>query len=93
MARVSSILKSWMSPTKTEEAGATDLCPCCGGSGYIYSPRTTAKDVAVTILCSVLLLAIAIPAAWATEQWMERESQKIVHHMMMWHEPIESWNQ
>jgi hypothetical protein len=35
------------------------------------------KDIAVTILCSILLLAIAIPAAWATEQWMEREGQKV----------------
>lgn len=53
----------------------------------------TAKDVAVTVLCSILLLGIAIPAAWATEQWMERESQKLVRHMMIWREPIESWNQ
>jgi hypothetical protein len=31
----------------------------------------------MTILCSILLLAIAIPAAWAaTEQWMEREGAK-----------------
>jgi hypothetical protein len=80
-----------MNPSKTEETTANDVCPCCGAP--VYVPRTTAKDVAVTILCSILLLAIAIPAAWATEQWMERESQKIVSHMMIWHEPIESWNQ
>jgi hypothetical protein len=53
----------------------------------------TAKDVAVTVLCSILLLAIAIPAVCVTEQWMERESRKIISHMMIWHEPIESWNQ
>lgn len=47
----------------------------------------------MTILCSLLLLAIAIPAAWATEQWMEREGQRIVSHMMIWRELIESWNQ
>jgi hypothetical protein len=50
------------------------------------------KDIAITILCSILLLAIAIPAAWATEQWMEREGQKVVNHMTIWREPIESWN-
>jgi hypothetical protein len=33
------------------------------------------------------------PPAWATEQWMEREEQKIVDHMMIWQDPIESWNQ
>jgi hypothetical protein len=50
------------------------------------------KDVAATVLCSILLLAIAIPAAWATEQWMERAGEKFVNHMTIWHEPIESWN-
>jgi hypothetical protein len=53
----------------------------------------TVKDVAITILCSVLLLAIAIPAGWATEQWMERKGQQVVNHMMIWQDPIESWNQ
>ena len=38
-------------------------------------------------------VAIAIPAVWAREHWMERGSQKIIGHMMIWHEPIESWNQ
>jgi hypothetical protein len=66
-------------------------CPYCGAR--VYAPRTTAKDIVVTVLCTILLLAIAIPAVWATEQWMERESQKIISHMMIWHEPIESWNQ
>jgi hypothetical protein len=69
---------------------ANDACPCCGA--HVYAPRATAKGVPITILCSILLLAIAIPAAWATEQWMEREGQKIANHMI-WHEPIESWNQ
>jgi hypothetical protein len=55
--------------------------------------QVTAKDVAITILCSILLLAIAIPAAWATEKWMEREGQKVANHMMIWREPIETWSQ
>jgi hypothetical protein len=80
-----------MNPPKTEEMAANDACPCCGAR--VYAPRATAKDVAITILCSILLLAITIPAAWATEQWMEREGQKVVNHMMIWREPIESWNQ
>lgn len=91
--RLSSILKSWMTPTKTEESPASDVCPCCGGRGYTHPPRTTAKDIAVTALCSILLLAIAIPAAWAMERWLEREDQKFVSHMMTWREPIETWNQ
>jgi hypothetical protein len=77
-----------MNSSKTEGPVANDACPCCGAR--VYAPRTTAKDSAITILCSILLLAIAIPAAWATEQWMEREGQKVVNHMTIWREPIES---
>ncbi|MGD0446146.1 MAG: hypothetical protein ABSA39_19605 [Edaphobacter sp.] len=80
-----------MNPLKTEDSAANDACPCCGAR--VYMPRTTVKDIAIIILCSILLLAIAIPAAWATEQWMEQEGQKVVSHMMIWREPIESWNQ
>ena len=79
-----------MNPLKTEERAVNDVCPGCGAR--VYAPRTTAKDVAVTILCSILLLAIAIPAAWATEQWMERAGERFVNHMMIWREPIESWD-
>jgi hypothetical protein len=39
-----------------------------------------------------LLLAIAVLAAWATEQWVERQSHKVMDRMI-WREPIESWNQ
>ena len=70
---------------------ANDACPCCGAR--VCTPRVTAKDVAITILCSILLLAIAIPAAWATGKWMEREGQKVANHMMIWREPIETWSQ
>ena len=91
LAPVFSICKSWINPPKTEDTAANQACPCCGAR--VYAPRTTAKDIAITFLCSILLLAIAIPAAWATEQWMEREGQKIVNHMMIWREPLESWNQ
>jgi hypothetical protein len=80
-----------MNPPKTEGTAANEACPCYGGR--VYAPRTTPKDIAITILCSILLLAIAIPAAWATEQWMEREGQKVANHMMIWREPIESWSQ
>jgi hypothetical protein len=72
LARALSIWKSWMNPPKTEDKTANDVCPSCGAR--VYTPRTTTKDIAVTILCSILLLAIAIPAAWATEQWIDRES-------------------
>ena len=80
-----------MNSPKTEDKTANNVCSSCGAR--VYTPRTAAKDIAVTILCSILLLAIAIPAAWATEQWIDRDSQKVVSHMMVWREPIESWNQ
>ena len=91
LARALSTCKNWMNPPKTEGTAANEACPYCGAR--VYTPRMTAKDVAITILCSVLLLAIAIPAGWATEQWMERKGQQVVNHMMIWQEPIESWNQ
>jgi hypothetical protein len=81
-----------MNPPKTEESSVSELCPCCGSRLDAYTPRTRSKDVAVTILCAILLLAIAVPAAWATEQWMELAGEKFVNHMVIWHEPIESWN-
>jgi hypothetical protein len=80
-----------MNPPKTEGTAANEACPYCGAR--VYAPPTTAKDVAIIVLCPILLLAIAVPAAWATEQWMEREGQKVAHHMTIWREPIESWSQ
>jgi hypothetical protein len=80
-----------MNPPKIEETVTNDACPCCGAR--VYAPRAKAKDGVITILCSILLLATAIRPAWATEQWMEREGQKVVNHMMIWQDPIESWNQ
>lgn len=83
--------KRWTNSRKTENAVMNDVCPCCGAK--VYVSRTTVRDIALAVLCSVLLLAIAVPVAWATEQWMERQSQRIYDHMMILHEPIESWNQ
>lgn len=86
----SSTWKRWMNPQKTEEANVNDICPCYGAKGYV--PRTSARDIAISVLCWVLLLAFTVPAAWTTEQWMERESHRVLNHMMIWRESIESWN-
>ena len=59
----------------------------------IYRLRTTAGEIAVTIISTVMLLTIAIPAVCATEQWMEREGHRVLDHMTIWREPLESWNQ
>jgi hypothetical protein len=66
----------------------SDICPYCGARGYF--PRMSTRDIAISVLCSALLLAIAIPAAWATEQYMERESHRVLDHMMIWREPMEN---
>jgi len=89
--RALSTWKRWTKSRKTEDTAGNDVCPRCGRK--IYASRTTARDIALAILCSVLLLAIAVPVVWATEQWMERQSQRVLDHMMIWREPIESWNQ
>jgi hypothetical protein len=79
-----------MNSRKTEGTLANDVCPCCGAK--VYASRTTAGNIALIVVCSVLLLAIAVPVGWATEQWMERQSQRVFDHMMILHEPIENWN-
>jgi hypothetical protein len=88
--QVLSIWKSSTNRPKTEIGTPNEVCPCCGAR--VYVARTTAKEVAIATLCLLLLLAIAIPAAWATEQWMESEGQKIAHHIMIWQEPIDGWS-
>ena len=86
----SSTWKRSTNPHKIDEAAMSDICPCCGARSYF--PRTSTRDLAISVLCLALLVAIAILAAWATEQWMERESHRVLDRMIIWHEPVESWN-
>jgi len=32
-----------------------------------------------------------VSACWVTEQWIEREGQRILDKMV-WHEPLDSWS-
>jgi hypothetical protein len=32
-----------------------------------------------------------VSACWVTEQWIEREGQRILDNMV-WHEPLDSWS-
>ena len=53
--------------------------------------RPSIHEMTVNVVCASLLLAIAVPAAWATEQWVGRQSHKVMDRMI-WREPVESWN-
>ena len=89
--RLSAIWRTKTKLQKTEDGATKDVCSCCGAS--INRPRNTAGEIAVTIISTVMLLTIAIPAAWAMERWMEQESHQVFDHMMIWREPIENWDQ
>jgi hypothetical protein len=84
------IWKSWTDPQKIELAAAYEVCPCCGGR--VFTRRSTPGEMAIAILCSVLLLALVLPTAYVTEQWIERQSHKILDRMVIWREPIDRWN-
>jgi len=79
-------------PRKTQEASANNVCPSCGArANAVRTSPTSIREIAVTVVCGSLLLAIAVPAAWATEQWLERQSHRVMDRMI-WREPVESWN-
>jgi hypothetical protein len=42
-------------------------------------------------LCGALLLSVAVPACWATEQWVERQARRMLDRAV-WHEPLDDWN-
>jgi hypothetical protein len=55
----------------------------------LTSPRPL-REFVFNLVCSCLLLAIAIPVAWTGEQWLEHQSQQLLNRMI-WHEPATSW--
>jgi hypothetical protein len=90
-SRVLRIWKNWKDSQKIELAAAYEDCPCCGGR--VYTRRSTPGETVIAVLCSVLLLAIAFPTVYVTEQWFDRESHKVLDRMLIWREqPIEGWN-
>ena len=89
-ARVSKNWNSWMNSQKIEVTSKDNACPCCGGP--VDTPPSTPSEIAVSVLCLVLLLTIAIPAFWVTEQWIERQGHRVLDRMIIWREPVDSWN-
>jgi len=63
----------------------------------VRSPRLCASDDGERCCHYRALLDTPVgdrhPGCLATEQCLKRERQKLVNHMMIWREPIESWNQ
>jgi hypothetical protein len=53
-------------------------------------PSSKPGEIVVTAICSVLLLAIAIPAFWVTEQWIEKQSHRALDRMIIWRSPVDS---
>ncbi len=75
---------------ETQETNRHDVCPRCGAR--IIPLRSSVREMVVTIVCGSLLLTVFVPACWMAEQWIERREHQILDHMV-WHEPLDSWNQ
>jgi hypothetical protein len=86
----SRIWKTWTNPSKIDGATTNEVCPCCKGRVYVH--RSEPGEVVVATLSLLLMFAIAIPLFWVTEQWVERQSHRILDRMIIWREPTDSWN-
>ena len=84
--RVSRTWKSWTT-AKSEEAVTDAVCRCCGSK--VYTSRSTRVEMVIAVLCSVLLLAVAITTVCIIEQWTERQSHRFFDRMIIWRDPIE----
>jgi hypothetical protein len=56
------------------------------------STRDSIRETAVTVFCGCLLVAILAPACLLAEHWIEEAGHRFAGRML-WHEPVESWNQ
>jgi len=45
----------------------------------------------MTSIGGCLLAVMLVSACWITEQWVEREGQRILDNMV-WHEPLDRWS-
>ncbi len=66
-----------------------EQCPRCGAP--IIPLRLTIREIVIAGLCGALFLSVVVPACWATEQWVERQAQRMLDRTM-WHEPLDDWN-
>jgi hypothetical protein len=73
---------------KTKGSSVNDVCPSCGARVTLLRPPI--REVAVTTVGGCLLAVMLVSACWITEQWIEREGQRILDNMV-WHEPLDSW--
>lgn len=67
-----------------------DICPRCGTE--VTPSRPSRRELVVTAMCGSILFSILVPACWMTEQWIERQGQRILNRAV-WHEPLENWSQ
>ena len=65
-----------------------EACPYCGRQKDY--DRITLGELATSILCGILLVAIAIPLICVTEHLLEQQGQRSLDHLI-WRERIENW--
>lgn len=66
----------------------SEACPYCGHQKEY--DRISLGELATSIVCAILLMAIAIPLVCVTEHWLEHQGQKSFENLI-WHERIEQW--
>lgn len=71
-------------------AKKSEVCPRC--EAKLPRSRLSLRHMILTALCGGLLVAILVPAGWMIEKWIEEQSRQIMDRMV-WHEPVDSWEQ
>jgi hypothetical protein len=66
----------------------TEACPYCGRQREC--DRISLREMAISILCAILLIAIAIPLVCVTERWLDQQARKSSDNLV-WRERIERW--
>ena len=80
----------WRNPVPSQANTTPERCPNCGAATTSY--RRSLREMAVNLLCGCLLLSILIPAGLMAEHWIEDACHRFSDRMV-WHEPLESWDQ
>jgi len=68
-------------------------CVHCGASMGVYRvERLHAGEIALNVVCGVLLIAIFVSVIYFFNAWSEHAFQHLFDHRWVWHEPLNDWN-
>jgi hypothetical protein len=76
------------SEARRRQSLPAEACPYCGRQKEY--DRISLGELATSILCVILLMAIAVPLVCIAEHWLEHQGQKSFDNLI-WRERIENW--